>query len=229
MSALTRTMQPPPCQQFRVPVDVAYDAARGSVQCCSSVVFDTYLEFLITHVDAPLVDHDLGPWPRQPSIDEDQSRSASPEVTRHRRPSVRLLRAVGASLGRRDAARISLPTGAGCKPVALANASTLTTAKCARVDARGRTPSGRRRQRTSRQPTAAHRRTARRGGSECPSPACRCGGTSSAGRLGSIHFAPCIAAADRPTSVDCLPDHSHAATARFAAVISQSFGTYTLR
>ncbi|MDT5070878.1 MAG: hypothetical protein QOH82_198, partial [Mycobacterium sp.] len=52
---------------------------------------------------------------------------------------------------------------------------------------------------------------------------------TSAGRFGSIHFAPCTADADKPTSVACLPDHNHAAAARVSAVSSQPLGTYTFR
>jgi hypothetical protein len=45
------------------------------------------------------------------------------------------------------------------------------------------------------------------------------------GSSGSIHRAPCSAAADRPARAARRPDHSHAATARLTAVTSWPFST----
>lgn len=53
--------------------------------------------------------------------------------------------------------------------------------------------------------------------------------TSSAGPWGSIHWAPCRAAAEVPATTACLPDHSHAAIARSRAVSSPPRRWYTLR
>lgn len=52
---------------------------------------------------------------------------------------------------------------------------------------------------------------------------------SSAGNAGSIHFARCSAAAERPATTARLPDHSHAATALSAGVSTVPRSAYTLR